>query len=477
MRKKLLSALLLLCVLTAGMQATALAVGGSMDNFTSVRDYDGRFQDVTAGEWYYSNVASLYEMGLTDGQSAQLFGTKNQVSLAETLSFAARIHSTYYLGEAEAGPGAYISSEGPWYTRYVSYLQSVDVIDSRFEGHYQDSATRAQVAGVLSRVLPGEELELRNGEMVDAGHGSGRFIPDVTSTTPYAEDILNLYRWGIAAGSDSWGAFRPDTTITRSELAAMLTRMVNPSLRVTLDWDLSSIYSAKGTTYGGLIQGTTTYHAAHGMDDLDAIRDNLRWMLQNNSDTLRVRMTSGSAMGGGVDTMVQYYLDESMHYLEQGYNQVSYTYDSRGNTVITFVDPSGSSRDAALQKAIEIHDQFWADGTLKLGMSQREIARVYFDYLCASCEYDYTFSDASRTSYSALLSGKAVCQGYTSAYNLLLKLEGIECATAGTENHIWTTAVLDGTLYHIDVTWGDGVYGIDSRYFCMTPEYALSRKT
>lgn len=477
MKKKLLSILLLLCVLAVGMQSTSLAVGGSMDNFTSVRAYDGRFQDVPAKEWYYSNVASLYEMGLTDGQSAQLFGAKNQVSLAETLSFAARIHSTYYLGGAETGPSAYASSDGPWYAPYVSYLQSVDVIDSRFEGHYRDSATRAQVAGILSHVLPGEELDTRNGDMVDTAYGSGRYLADVTSTTPYREDILDLYRWGIAAGSDSQGSFRPGTTITRSELAAMLTRMVDPSLRVTLDWDLSSLYSAKGTTYSSLIRGDVTYHASHGMDDMDAIRDNVRYMLQNGSNTLKVRMTSGSVMNGGMDKMVQHYLDEAVLYLEQGYSQVGYRYDSQGNVTITFTDPSGSGRDKALQKAIEIHDKFWGDGTLKQGMSQREIARVYFNYLCANCEYDYTYSDASRTSYSALLKGKAVCQGYTGAYNLLLKLEGIECATAGTESHIWTTTVLDGTLYHIDVTWGDQSWGVDNRYFCMTPEYALSRKS
>ena len=111
--KKTLFALLLLAVV---LPCQALAAEG-MDNFAAVRTYDGRFEDVHTGDWFYGNVAALYEMGLTNGQSASRFGEGNQVSLAETISFAARIHSLYHLGQAEAGPDQYAALNAPWYTQ------------------------------------------------------------------------------------------------------------------------------------------------------------------------------------------------------------------------------------------------------------------------------------------------------------------------------------------------------------------------
>jgi len=57
----------------------------------------------------------------------------------------------------------------------------------------------------------------------------------------------------------------------------------------------------------------------------------------------------------------------------------------------------------------------------------------------------------------------------------LLKLEGIDCATVSTPDHIWTVATLDGQEYHIDATWGDRTGAIAYRYFAMTEADALAR--
>ena len=64
-----------------------------------------------------------------------------------------------------------------------------------------------------------------------------------------------------------------------------------------------------------------------------------------------------------------------------------------------------------------------------------------------------------------------MCDGFTGAYNLLLKLEGISCGVILEETHIWSTAVLDGQLVHIDTTWGcQGDGHVEYTYFAMTPE-------
>lgn len=472
MKKRLLSILLTLCLLLSLLPLSVSAAAG-MDNFTAVRSYDGRFADVPAGVWYYDNVSALYELGLTDGQSASRFGASSSVTVAEVMSFAARVHSTYYSGDAAAGPAAYASSGGRWYQPYVQYLKASDVVDNRFDGLLEKPATRAQVAYLMAHVLPPSELPAINADLVLTAHNCGSYIADVTTATPCEAEILTLYRAGIATGSDDHGSFRPASTISRGELAAMLTRLVAPKLRVQPVWDLTSLYSAKGRTYASFIPGEATFYASHGRDDLKAIANNVRYAFRNNLPSFQVQLTGCSASSYNVDTLAEHYLDASMLYPEQCYSNIQYSYNSSGRVTFTFRNPNGGDRNAALQRAIAIHDQFWADGTLHLGMTQREIARVYFDYLCEHCEYDYTYSDISRTAYGALFNGLAVCQGYTGAYNIFLKLEGISCATYSGNNHIWTLATLDGAGYHLDVTWGDQSWGVDEDYFCMTEAESL----
>ena len=134
-------------------------------------------------------------------------------------------------------------------------------------------------------------------------------------------------------------------------------------------------------------------------------------------------------------------------------------------------------REATMAYAIRVHDRLWADGTIAPDMTEYDRARAYFTWICGHCRYDFASDDSSmsHSGYRAFAEGLAVCDGYTAAYNLLLKLEGIDCATASTENHIWTVAELDGREYHIDTTWGDRTGEIAYRYFAMTEADAWAR--
>ena len=109
-------------------------------------------------------------------------------------------------------------------------------------------------------------------------------------------------------------------------------------------------------------------------------------------------------------------------------------------------------------------------------MSDYEKARVYFTWICDNCVYDYTAGDSSLShiAYSLFENGTAVCDGYTGAYNLLLKLEGIDCYALPNATHIWTVATLDGETVHIDATWGDQGNTGTKQYFAMTPEQSYS---
>ena len=123
-----------------------------------------------------------------------------------------------------------------------------------------------------------------------------------------------------------------------------------------------------------------------------------------------------------------------------------------------------------MQSAIAVHDDLWSQGLIEEGMTDYEKAKVYYTWICENTAYDDKADEKSRSHipYRLFTEGLAVCDGYTDAYNLLLKLEGIDCYALSNSSHIWTVATLDGVSYHIDTTWGDSSNKVDYRYFAMT---------
>ena len=479
MRKRFLllfTALALFCALS-------VQAAGSMEHFTPVRAYDNRFTDVAATAWYYDNVVCLYEMGLTNGQSDTTFGPGASVSIEEVLAFSARLHSLYTLGDAEQGPAAHQTDGAPWYQPYWDYLKAAGVVDDTFTVTPGSAATRAQVAGVIANTLPASEFTARNDTAVTLGYALRAYITDVTDYTPYREEILQLYRWGIVTGSDSQGSYYPDRPITRGELTALLTRLADPDLRVTLPWDVSEYYTAKSRSYQDLVE-PGTLRTSHSPDDLAAIDGNIRYMLSRGEHILSLQLEKQAVTESNVKRLMDNYLSSIRHYLEQGYNAVNCTYSATtGRVTLRFYSSIfsdtllSSARSDTLQSAVAVHDQLWQEGKITAGMSEYEKAKVYYTWICENCVYDYraNASSVAHTAYSLFRMGNAVCDGYTGAYNLLLKLEGIECTTQSTDDHIWTVATLDGKTYHIDTTWGDQTGSIRYEYFGMSEQTSLAR--
>ena len=465
--KKRLPLLLALCLL---LTVPALAAEDSMDNFVRSKTYGQQFSDLTADSVFYHNVSALYEYGLSVGKPDGTFGLKDSLTVGQAVIFAGRIRSLYRTGEAELGPAAYRTEGQAVAVPYLLYLQAEGILGAELDGQLANAATRAQMAHVLANLLPAEALPAINGELVTEGYATRRFITDVTEYTPYQQDILALYRTGVCAGVDAYGTFLPDSTITRGAAAAMLTRLADPALRVTLDWDLSYTYSAKGTTLASLVE-PGPYVASPATDE--EMDNAVRYMLSRGENTLTLRYPGLSAVKAR--QVMQQALSTVKLYCEQGYNSASCSYSLSGDMTLTFSaagagDLVQAYRTASMDAAIEVHDQLWADQQITSGMTELEKARVYYTWVCENTVYDYQAGDRSisHTPYSLFALGTAVCDGYTGAYNLLLKLEGIDCTTLSNSSHIWTVATLDGTEYHIDTTWGDSSRTINYNYFAMT---------
>ena len=456
----------------------ALAAENSTDNFVRTKTYTGEFSDLTKDSVFYDNVAALYEYGLSVGKGDGTFGLKDSMTVGQIVIFAARLRSLYRTGDAEAGPNAHGGDvDSSTAVRYLRYLQAEGALGSELDASLTSPATRAQVAHVLANALPTEALPAINDAAVTEGYASRKFITDVTEYTDYYQDILYLYRTGISGGSDATGSYLPDQPITRGAAAAMVTRMVDPALRVTLTWNTDDTWDVTGTTLGDLVPAGTYITSPTTAEEMD---ESIRYMLSNNQNTLTLYYDTVSALSAR--KVMDQALSIVKSYVEQCYNNVTCTYTSAGSVTLTFSAATIEStaiqsyRQETMDAAIAVHDALWSSGQITSSMTEYEKARVYFTWICENCVYDYSAADQSLShiAYSLFHSGTAVCDGYTGAYNLLLKLEGIDCTSLSNDSHIWTVATLDGTQYHIDTTWGDEGASADYDYFAMTPSQSWS---
>lgn len=177
------------------------------------------FTDVSASAWYYGYVEAVYALGLMVGVDETTFGPNSVVPLTQGIAVAVRIYEKYQ-GIADGFEGY----AGPWYQYYVDRAMEYGMLpDSMEDADLDRAATRAELAVLLYRSLPVEALEPIL--PVDT-------IPDYTEADPHWEAVITLYRAGILIG-DEYGRFMPHTSIRRSELAAMLTRLVRMEYRIT----------------------------------------------------------------------------------------------------------------------------------------------------------------------------------------------------------------------------------------------------
>ena len=215
---KRITSLLLCLILLFLLTPSVFAVDSGLLNFQKIYEYTpGKFNDIESTSWYAENVKVAYELGLVQGNSDTTFNPTGNITLAETLALACRLHSIYHTGNDNFVQGS------PWYQVYIDYAFEKGILSSAFSD-YTKAATRAQFVLILSKAFPTEALSAINNIPDDT-------IPDVAQFASYSKDVYCLYRAGVITGTDSALTFNPNTTIGRNEVAAIVTRMAIESLR------------------------------------------------------------------------------------------------------------------------------------------------------------------------------------------------------------------------------------------------------
>ncbi len=441
------------------------AAGGSLK---PSKTYTGQFSDLKPNSVFYDNVSALYAYGLSLGKPDGTFGVQDPLTTGQVIIFAGRLRSLWDKGDPEAGAAPFRKNTSSAALPYLRYLQSVGALDQALNSRLPLPATRAEVAHVLAHTLPEGALPRIYDDLVTEGFATRRILTDVTTYTPYYQDILWLYRCGISAGCDEKGSYCPGDTITRGAAAAMITRMADPALRVRPDWP-----PAPTITMADLVTPATPVTAPATLEQMD---QSVRAMLASGKNQMKLKYnTLSEVQARKILTLA---LKAVKSYCEQSYNSVSCRYTPEGELWLSFGSTAADSatleryRRESLDKALSVKQRLHDTGRITADMSQTDKALAYYQWICDSCVYDERAKDdsLSHLPWGLFHWGKAVCDGYTGAYNLLLKLEGIECSALSNEDHIWTVAELDGRTVHIDPTWGDQQGWTDLRFFAMTPQ-------
>lgn len=216
--KKVISFLLVALFLFAGVLTNA----ASFSNFTKKYTYtSSTYTDINLNEWYGEYVKNCYELGLMQGVGAGVFDHNGNITIAQAITMAARVHNIY-----NGGNGVFDSTGVTnWYDPMVDYALKNGIIKTGDFTSYTKSATRAEMAYIFSRSLPDKEFEKIN--VINS-------IPDVKSNAKYYSNILKLYTSGIVNGSDAEHNFYPNDNIKRREAAAIICRVVNKDERIVI---------------------------------------------------------------------------------------------------------------------------------------------------------------------------------------------------------------------------------------------------
>ncbi|RRD94462.1 hypothetical protein EII17_08195 [Clostridiales bacterium COT073_COT-073] len=162
------------------------------------------FSDVSANSWYGRELTAISILHLVNGYPDGSLGGQNPISGGELVSFLLRAQ------------GENIKSTGPdWFAGYQEKANAIGLIDDVFSS--EKILTREEVAYLLAQFLEINQLKFpQNNLVVDDLH---------QVSSQYQNAVNRVYAAGIMQGYPK-GTFRPQASLSRSEVIVILYRLL-----------------------------------------------------------------------------------------------------------------------------------------------------------------------------------------------------------------------------------------------------------
>ena len=162
------------------------------------------------------------------------------------------------------------------------------------------------------------------------------------------------------------------------------------------------------------------------------------------------------------------YCDHPEIFWFEGKFNTNYQLDTDYANYTDFTYSLSADEARACQKEIDAATESFLNG-ITGDMSDYDVALAVFRNIISLVDYDTLKLETSyklphfphhlRNIYGVFVDKKAVCAGYTKAFQYLVNRLGIECTFVSgkgkTSLHSWNLIRLGGDYYYIDVTWDD----------------------
>ena len=177
-----------------------------------------------AGVWCEDAVQTVCQAGLMQGRSDGSFNPSGALTGAHIVTICARLYDLLTGGDGTLQEPA---ADQAWYDpAYESLAEALDYaggLDALRINIHPDkySIRRWQFVELLDQTLTAADVTLPAINQITV-------LPDTTDTA-----VLKLCSAGILTGSDQYGSFRGNESLSRGQAAAILARLADPAQRQT----------------------------------------------------------------------------------------------------------------------------------------------------------------------------------------------------------------------------------------------------
>lgn len=258
--RKALALILVVCCVVCAAPVSAAAdgtvVGSGLAVFEDVAEMTNTtFADLSTEFWGYSGIKVAYDKGIMVGYENGNFGFDDEVTWAQALTIAARMHAAYF-GNAlneNLRPG------DVWFDPFYRYCKAQGMLPVGCPtGAGLDKViNRYNLAYIFSRTIDKEDMPA----ISDLAINDAKSIPSY-----YKSSVQTLYSAGILIGIDKNNNFGGNASCTRAQIATVVARLVLPAERKGSDARVNSAmapYEANLENDSVAVQIGSTYYCLY----------------------------------------------------------------------------------------------------------------------------------------------------------------------------------------------------------------------
>jgi len=412
------------------------------------------FSDISEDDWFYENVIDLAERGIISGYPDGSFKPDGTITFAEYTKLLVQCV------ESEIDYITNVLDYSHWADRYIyaavegKYLPIVDILTTEY---LPDAyITRSYMAKMMVLALD---------------------IASTAKETPFADSndryMVEAYTEYLMFGEMNEQGTRfsnGDVTATRAEAAAFISRI------------LSYIEDKDAYKAAAVLENAANTNLSLEYEFIDFFYYANKQMLDRYSFTTNVPF----------DIWCDYFTRTQIMYPDalvgRMYECEFLPADNRYIITVEYDNGYETARKNQLESrriAKEIVDKII---TPEMTVVDKIVA--IHNYIVENCSYDYENYIEGKlegdvlNAYGVFVEGRAVCQGYCAAFNMLCEYAGIKSIAVNGKSaqndldHLWNAVIVNDEIFYIDTTFDDPIPdqpGVPSRDFLYVTESALRR--